>query len=67
MKKTKQILAMGIVIFLVVLYAATLIFAILDYSWAFTMFKACLAATFILPITLYIYLWIYNVLNKKDE
>ena len=54
MNKLKRILALLTVIVLVVLYAATLIFALIDSPWAFSMFKACIGMTVILPALLYI-------------
>ena len=69
MNKLKRILALVTVIILAVLYAATLVFALIDSSWAFSMFKVCIGMTVILPALLYIYFWIYKVLNKdpKDD
>lgn len=67
MKKMKRFLALITVIILVLLYAATLIFALIDSPWAFSMFKACIGMTVILPALLYIYFWIYKVLNKNSD
>ena len=67
MKKMKRLLALITVVMLVLLYAATLIFALIDSPWAFSMFKACIGMTIILPALLYIYFWIYKVLNKKPD
>lgn len=67
MNKLKRILALITVIILVVLYAATLVFALIDSPWAFSMFKACIGMTVILPGLLYIYFWIYKVLNKDQK
>ena len=67
MKKMKRLLALITVVMLVLLYAATLIFALIDSPWAFSMFKACIGMTVILPALLYIYFWIYKVLNKKPD
>ena len=66
MKKMKRFLALITVVILVLLYAATLIFALIDSPWAFSMFKACIGMTVILPALLYIYFWIYKVLNKNS-
>ena len=63
MNKIKRILAMITVIILAVLYAATLIFALIDSPWAFSMFRVCIGMTVILPVLLYIYFWIYKVLK----
>ena len=67
MNKLKRILALITVVILVVLYAATLVFALIDSPWAFSMFKACIGMTVILPGLLYIYFWIYKVLNKDQK
>ena len=67
MNKLKRILALLTVIVLVVLYAATLIFALIDSPLAFSMFKACIGMTVILPALLYIYFWIYKILNKDPQ
>lgn len=67
MKKMKRILALIIVVILVALYAATLIFSLIDSPWAFSMFKACIGMTVILPCLLYIYMWIYKVLTKDSH
>lgn len=67
MKKMKRILALLTVVILAVLYVATLIFALIDSPWAFSMFKACIGMTVVLPCLLYIYLWIYRVLNKDPK
>lgn len=67
MKKMKRILALITVVILVVLYAATLVFAMIDSPWAFSMFKACIGMTVVLPVLLYIYFWIYKVLNKDSD
>ena len=67
MKKMKRLLALITVVILVALYAAALIFALIDSSWAFSVFKACIGMTVVLPCLLYIYLWIYKVLNKESH
>ena len=67
MKKMKRLLALVTVFILVALYAAALIFALIDSSWAFSVFKACIGMTVVLPCLLYIYLWIYKVLNKESH
>ena len=67
MKKAKRILALITVVILVALYAAALIFALIDSPWAFSIFKACIGMTVVLPCLLYIYLWIYKVLNKDQH
>ena len=67
MKKTKRILALAGAVLLVILYAATLIFALIDSPWAYDMFKICLGMTIILPVLLYAYNLMYRVLKQDDE
>lgn len=66
MKKTpKQIAAIICIILLVLLYAATLIVAILDFPGSDRMFAACLMATIGLPILLWIYIWVYGQFSGR--
>lgn len=67
MKKTKRILALAGAVLLVILYAATLIFALIDSPWAYDMFKICLGMTIILPVLLYAYNLMYRALKHDDE
>lgn len=59
-KSPKQIAAILCVVLLVLLYAATLIVALLDFPGSDRLFAACLMATVGLPILLWIYLWLYG-------
>ena len=56
----KQIAAILCIVLLVLLYAATLIVALLDFPGSDRLFAACLMATVGLPILLWIYLWLYG-------
>lgn len=59
-KSPKQIAAILCIVLLVLLYAATLIVALLDFPGSDRLFAACLMATVGLPILLWIYLWLYG-------
>lgn len=59
-KSPKQIAAILCIVLLVLLYAATLIVALLDFPGSDRLFAACLMATVGLPILLLIYLWLYG-------
>ena len=50
MKKIKQILALIGVVLLVCMYAATLIFALIDSPAASGLFRASVAATILVPV-----------------
>ncbi len=67
MKNMKRILAMAGVIILVGLYVMTLVFALLDSPKAQNWLFASLGATVVIPTLLYIYLWIYRLLNDKND
>lgn len=59
-KRARQIGALICVVLLVLLYVATLVFAILDFEGSDQLFAACLMATVGLPILLWIYIWVYG-------
>ncbi len=64
-KKTKQIAAWICIISLLLLYIATFIIALLDFPGSDSLFRACLAATVLLPILLWIYIWLYGKVKNK--
>lgn len=65
-KKTKQVLAILAIVILLGLYIATFLFALMDSPNSGRMFQACLFATIGVPLLLWIYMWGYGVLTKKD-
>lgn len=68
MKKTaKQIAALIGVGLLVLLYILLLIFAIFDFEGSDMMFRACLYGTIIVPILLWVYIFLYDKLRKSRE
>ncbi len=64
-KKSKQIAAWICIILLVLLYIVTFIAAIMDSSESGVLFRTCLMATIVLPILLWIYIWIYGKMKDK--
>lgn len=66
-KKTKQILAIVMIVILVGLYIATFVFALLDFPGSDRLFQACLFATVALPILLWVYIWGYGALTHKKN
>lgn len=64
-RRARQIGALVCVVLLVLLYVATLIFAILDFEGSDQLFAACLMATVGLPILLWIYIWVYGKYTGK--
>lgn len=70
MDKLKRIFALILVIILIGLYVLTFISGLLATPYTQSLFKGCIAATVVIPVFLYAYRLIYNVLKKdqnKDE
>lgn len=66
-KKTtaKQIIAIIGIILLVLLYVITLILAFVDTSASGRMFAVSLCCTFVFPVLIWIYTWMYGKLTGK--
>lgn len=67
MKNTRRIMAIIGIIILVALYLLTFIFALIDTPWASKLFTASAFATVLVPLILWIYLWIAKVLSKDSD
>lgn len=67
MKKAKRILALVGVFLLVAMYAATLIFALTDNPHSFTLFKASIYCTIVIPVIIYSGTLIFNNASKRKE
>ena len=65
MKKGKQILAIIGIILLVVLYLSTLVCAITDNTGTMKMFKASIFATFVIPVLIWAYTFLYKLTHKS--
>lgn len=66
MKKTKQILAILLVVILVGMYIVTLFMAIFDNTATMSMFKGCVACTIFVPVVLYFYSWLHKWGMKRS-
>lgn len=66
MKKIKQILALIGVVLLVCMYAATLIFALIDSPAASGLFRASVAATILVPVLLYAFILVARLLKNHN-
>lgn len=53
MKKARRIIALVGAILLALMYAATLIFALIDHTATMAFFKASIACTLVIPVLLY--------------
>lgn len=67
MKKVKQILAVITVIILAGLYISTLIFALIGSENAFAWLKVSIYCSIVLPVLIWIYLFIYRMLKGSDD
>ena len=62
---SKQIVAMGGVVLLVLMYIVTLILAIVDNSASGRLFMLSLCCTLVIPIIVFIYSWMWARLTGK--
>ena len=62
--KTKRILAIAGIVILAGLILATLLLAIFGNESTRPWFMACICATIIVPIMLWVYSWLYNRLKS---
>ena len=67
MKRTKQILAILGIIFLVGLYIVTFIAAFTASPDSSGLFLACVYATIVIPVLFWAYSFFYKLLNKKKD
>lgn len=68
MKKIKQILAILLILILAALYVSSLIFAIIGSDRAMDWLKASIYATVVLPVLLWIYIFLYQkIRDTKDS
>ena len=63
----KRIIALVGVAFLILMYAATMFFAVSDSPSSAGWFKASIACTIIVPVLLYAYSLVYKHLKDHDD
>ena len=66
-RKIKRILALGAVVIILLLYLATFVLAFSKDERAGDLLMAALVATVVLPVLLYIYLWLAKTFRRKDD
>ena len=68
-QKIKRILALAAVIIIVLLYAATFVLSFLPGDQAKDLLMVSIVATVVIPVLLYIYLWLFRLFNgdKKEQ
>lgn len=62
---SKQIVALGGVVLLVLMYIATLVVAVVDNSDSGKWFMSCIFATVAVPLLIWIYTWMYGKLTGR--
>mgnify|MGYP004547813401 FL=1 len=68
-QKLKRILALGAVIIILLLYAATFVLSLLPGNQAKDLLMVSIVATVVIPVLLYIYLWLFRLFkgDGKDQ
>jgi len=67
LKKVKRILAWVGIIVIAALYTATVILGIFGNENTFHLFLFSIIATFVVPVLIWAYTFIYNLLKKHGE
>lgn len=66
-QKIKRILAMLTVIIIALLYLSTLILSFFQSEQAGELLMISIVSTVVLPVLLYIYLWLFRLFGGKDN
>lgn len=65
-QKTKRILALLAVVLIALLYLATFLLSFFQSEQAHELLTISLVATVVIPVLLYIYLWLFRLFRKDD-
>ena len=68
-QKLKRILALTAVVIILLLYAATFVLSLLPGDQAKDLLMVSMVATVVIPVLLYIYLWLFRLFkgDGKDQ
>lgn len=66
-QKIKRILAMLAIIIIALLYLTTLVLSFFQSEQAGELLMIAIVATVVLPVLLYIYLWLFRVFGKHED
>lgn len=66
-QKIKRILALLGVIIIALLYLATFILSFFHYEGSEELLGVCIVATVVIPVLLYIYLWLFRLAQQRDK
>lgn len=64
-KRHKQIAAIIGIVLLAALYLVTFILALCRFDGASSLFMGALACTVIVPVLIWVYIWLYGLLTRK--
>lgn len=67
MKKTRQILAWIGIVLLIALYVSAMVLAFMGGEHARNMLGAAIFCTFVVPIMIWVYTFLYKVVKGKKE
>lgn len=63
----KKVIAIIGILILLFLYITTFILAILNKPGTADLFKTSIYATVVIPVLMYIYLWLYRLIRDKNN
>lgn len=66
-QKIKRVLALAAVIIIALLYAATFVLSFLPGDQAKDLLMVSIVATVVIPVFLYIYLWLFRLFKGDDK
>ncbi len=66
-RKIKRFLALFAVVIILLLYLVTFLLALFHSDKTHDLLMLSLVATVVLPVLLYLYLWLYRLFQKKEE
>lgn len=66
-QKIKRVLALAAVIIIALLYAATFVLSFLPGDQAKDLLMVSIVATVVIPVLLYIYLWLFRLFKGDDK
>lgn len=66
-QKIKRILALAAVVIIALLYIVTFVLSLIQSEQASELLRLSLVATVVLPVLLYLYLWLFRLFAGRDK
>lgn len=66
-QKVKRIVALLGVIIIALLYLTTFVLSFFHFEGSEEMLGVCIVATVVIPVLLYIYLWLFRLAQQRDK